>query len=42
MDTDEAGKVSLEPEGIEVNTQKSCAYLKMQYVIHTLRLYARV
>ena len=28
MDTDEAGEVSLEPEGIAVDTQKSCAYLK--------------
>ena len=28
MDTDEAGEVSLEPEGTAVDTQKSCAYLK--------------
>ena len=42
MDTDEAGEVSLEPEGTVVDMQESCAYLKMQYVIHTLGLYARV
>ena len=28
MDTDEAGEVSLEPEGTAVDRQKSCAYLK--------------
>ena len=28
VDTDEAGEVSLEPEGTAVDTQKSCAYLK--------------
>ena len=28
MDTDEAGQVSLEPEGTAVDTQKSCAHLK--------------
>ena len=28
MGTDEAGEVSLEPEGTAVDTQKSCAYLK--------------
>ena len=28
MDTDEAGEVSLEPEGTAVDTQKGCAYLK--------------
>ena len=28
MDTDEAGEVSLEPEGTAVDSQKSCAYLK--------------
>ena len=28
MDTDEAGEVSLEPEGTAVDTQKSCPYLK--------------
>ena len=28
MDTDEAGEVSLEPEGTAVDTQKSCACLK--------------
>ena len=27
-DTDEAGEVSLEPEGTAVDTQKSCVYLK--------------
>ena len=42
MDTDEAGEVSLEPEGTGVDTQKSCTQLKMQYVIHTLGLYTRV
>ena len=28
MDTNEAGDVSLEPEGTAADTQKSCAYLK--------------
>ena len=28
MDTDEAGEVSLVPEGTAVDTQKNCAYLK--------------
>ena len=28
MDTNEAGYVSLEPEGTAVDTQKSCAYLE--------------
>ena len=28
MDTDEAGEVSLEPEGTAVDTQESFAYLK--------------
>ena len=28
IDTDEAGEVSLEPEGTAVDTQNSCAYLK--------------
>ena len=42
MDTGEAGEVSLEPEGTAVDTQESCAYLKMQHVIHTLGLYAGV
>ena len=42
MDIDEAGEVSLEPEGTTVDTQESCAYLKMQYVIHMLGLYTRV
>ena len=28
MDTDEAGEVSLEPEGTAADTHKSCAYLK--------------
>ena len=28
MDTDEAGEVSLEPQGTAVDTQKSCTYLK--------------
>ena len=28
METDEAGEVSLEPEGTVVDTQKSCEYLK--------------
>ena len=40
MDTDEAGEISLEPEGAAVDTQESYAYLK--YVIHILGLYARV
>ena len=40
MDTDEAEEVFLEPEETAADTQKSCAYLKMQYVIHTLGLYA--
>ena len=42
MDTDESGEVHLEPKGTAVDTQESCAYLKMQYVIHTLGLYARL
>ena len=42
MDTDEAGEVSLEPEGTSVDTQNVVRICKMQCVIHTLRLYARV
>ena len=42
MYTNEAREVSLEPEGTAVDTQESCAYLKMQYVIHMLGLYAKV
>ena len=42
VDTDEAGDVSLEPEGTAVDTQKVVRIWKMQYVIHTLGLYARV
>ena len=34
MDTDEGGEVPLEPEGTAVDMQKSCGYLKMQYIIH--------
>ena len=46
MDTDEAGEVSLEPEGTVVDTQKSCAYFKnairYSYAAHRTNIWTKL